>query len=85
LGIFGLFFMGAILGPIAWILGNRALKLIDSGSADPFQRPTAKAGRNFGIAATVVSVGVMWYMYQLCVMLGWFMGGALGAVVPSEM
>jgi hypothetical protein len=47
---------GPILGPIAWIMGNRALKAIDAGTANPSERVMVYAGRICGIVAAVSNV-----------------------------
>jgi len=59
LGILSLFCVGHILGPIAWIMGNRALYDIDTGRADPSERGTASAGRACAIVSTVLHYGVV--------------------------
>ena len=42
-----------ILGPVAWIMGNNALKTLDQyPQADQSQRGTVVAGRVIGIIAT---------------------------------
>ena len=45
-----------IMGPVAWIMGNKALAEIDSGAGDPSQRGLVNAGRICGIVGTVLIV-----------------------------
>jgi len=41
------------LGPVAWIMGNNAMKILNSFEADPSQRTNARAGQVCGIIGTV--------------------------------
>ena len=60
LGILSIFCFGIILGPIAWILGNNALK---SGYVDPSQAGQISAGRICGIIGTVLSIlSIIYYI-----------------------
>ncbi|HWB89811.1 MAG TPA: hypothetical protein VG872_11480 [Acidimicrobiia bacterium] len=52
LGIIGIFV--PILGPFAWVLGNKELRAIDSGRRAPENRSTANAARVLGIIGTVL-------------------------------
>jgi hypothetical protein len=52
LGLLALFFCN-VMGPFAWVAGNRELARIDAGLADPSKRGTVQAGRVLGIVATV--------------------------------
>ncbi len=45
-----------ILGPIAWVMGNKELAGIDAGSRPPQNRGTAQAGRILGIISTVLMI-----------------------------
>lgn len=56
MGILAFFCFGIILGPIAWVMGNSALKAIDSGLANPSERGTVSAGRICGIIATFLNI-----------------------------
>ncbi len=51
LGILGLACCG-LLGPIAWIMGNTAMREIDSSPGSYSNRGTVNAGRICGIVAT---------------------------------
>jgi hypothetical protein len=46
----------AIMGPIAWIMGQSDLKEIDRGAMDPSGRGTTQAGMILGIIGTVLLV-----------------------------
>ncbi len=60
LGIVSIFFLQIILGPIAWILGNNALK---TGMVDPAQAGQINTGRICGIIGTVLGVlGIIGYI-----------------------
>jgi len=55
-----------ILGPIAWVMGNNALRTIDTGQADPNERGTVAAGRICGIIGTVFLIlGVIYAILVL--------------------
>ncbi|GIV06064.1 MAG: hypothetical protein KatS3mg016_1639 [Fimbriimonadales bacterium] len=45
-----------ILGPVAWIMGNNALKELDQGFGDPNARGLVVAGRILGIIGTVLLI-----------------------------
>lgn len=45
-----------LLGPVAWIMGNNALKELDQGFGDPNARGLVVAGRILGIIGTVLLV-----------------------------
>lgn len=50
----------AIMGPIAWSMGNEELRRIDHGLAPPFGRSNANAGRICGIVGTaLLAVGLL--------------------------
>lgn len=53
LGILGLVIC-QVLGPFAWVMGNRELEAIDAGRRAPENRGTANAGRILGIVSTVL-------------------------------
>jgi hypothetical protein len=53
LGILGLV-VCQVLGPFAWVMGNRELEAIDAGRRPPENRGTANAGRVLGIVGTVL-------------------------------
>ncbi|HJS71468.1 MAG TPA: DUF4190 domain-containing protein [Acidimicrobiia bacterium] len=54
LGILAVLFQ--ILGPVAWIMGNKELAAIDAGRRSPENRGSAKVGKVIGIIMTVVLV-----------------------------
>lgn len=74
LGILGLVICG-ILGPFAWVMGNRELQAIDSGMRPPENRSTANAGRILGIIGTVLlGIGLLVFLF--------FIGlGVMGAFI----
>jgi hypothetical protein len=43
-----------ILGPFAWVMGNKEIQAIDAGRRPPENRGTANAGRILGIVGTVL-------------------------------
>ena len=45
-----------ILGPFAWVMGNKELAAIDAGRRAPENRGTAQAGRILGIISTVLII-----------------------------
>lgn len=49
-----------ILGPVAWIMGNNALR-----TADPSQTGTITAGRICGIGTVFLVIGVVWWILIL--------------------
>ena len=58
LGILGLV-LCQILGPFAWVMGNKEIAAIDAGQRAPENRGTAQAGRILGIIATaLMAIGV---------------------------
>ena len=45
-----------VLGPFAWVMGNKELAGIDAGQRAPENRGTAQAGRILGIISTVLLI-----------------------------
>lgn len=45
-----------LLGPVAWVMGNNALRELDQGFGDPNSRGLVVAGRILGIIGTVLLV-----------------------------
>ena len=45
-----------VLGPFAWIMGNKELAAIDAGQRAPENRGTAQAGKILGIISTVLLI-----------------------------
>ncbi len=63
LGILGIVICG-VLGPFAWVMGNRELQAIDSGMRPPENRSTANAGRILGIIGTVLlGIGFLFLLF----------------------
>ncbi len=57
-----------ILGPFAWVMGNKELAGIDAGLRPPQNRGTAQAGRILGIIATVLMIiGIGFLMFALAI------------------
>lgn len=56
LGVLSLVGFGCVTGIPAWIMGNIALKEIDSGMADPNERGLVQAGRILGMIATILAI-----------------------------
>jgi len=62
LGILGLV-LCQILGPFAWVMGNKELAAIDDGRRTPDNRGTAQAGKVLGIIATVLMIiGILFFV-----------------------
>jgi hypothetical protein len=60
LGILSLICFGIILGPIAWIMGQKAMREIDSEPSVTYtNRGSVNAGRICGIIATFVTIAVI--------------------------
>jgi uncharacterized membrane protein YjgN (DUF898 family) len=45
-----------LLGPVAWIMGNKALQELDQGFGDPNSRGLVVAGRILGIIGTALLI-----------------------------
>jgi hypothetical protein len=58
MGIISLFFMGYVLGPIAWIMGNSDLKEIRAGRMDPEGESATNTGRICGMIATILNIAM---------------------------
>jgi hypothetical protein len=57
-----------ILGPIAWVMGNKELAGIDAGLRPPQNRGTAQAGRILGIISTVLLIiGIAFLFFAIAV------------------
>jgi hypothetical protein len=57
-----------ILGPIAWVMGNKELAGIDAGLRPPQNRGTAQAGRILGIISTVLLIiGIVFLFFAIVV------------------
>lgn len=57
-----------ILGPIAWVMGNKELAGIDAGLRPPRNRGTAQAGRILGIISTVLLIiGIVFLFFALAI------------------
>ena len=61
----------SILGPFAWVMGNKAIQEIDANPGAYSNRGVVNAGRICGIIGTVLLVlGILWVI--LVVVLGVF-------------
>lgn len=72
LGILSLICCG-LLGPVAWIMGNNALRDIDAGLGNPNDRGLVVAGRILGIIGTVLMIlGIIAYgvIFLMAIMAG---------------
>jgi uncharacterized membrane protein YjgN (DUF898 family) len=57
-----------VLGPFAWVMGNKELAGIDAGRRAPENRGSAQAGRILGIISTVLMIiGVVLLLFLLVV------------------
>jgi hypothetical protein len=70
LGILSLVSCWCITGIPAWVMGNTALREIDSGYGDPNERGIVQAGRILGIIATCLSIAAMCFYLLLVVAIG---------------
>jgi uncharacterized membrane protein len=59
-----------LLGPVAWIMGNNALKELDQGFGDPNARGLVVAGRILGIIGTVLLVLSCVYVVLMFTLFG---------------
>jgi uncharacterized membrane protein len=59
-----------ILGPVAWIMGNNALKELDQGFGDPNARGLVVAGRILGIIGTVLLILGCIYVVLMFTLVG---------------
>lgn len=57
LGIISFFCFGIVLGPVAWVMGNSSLALIDSGQANPMERGNVAARRICGMLVALIAAG----------------------------
>ena len=63
MGIVSLFCFGIILGPVAWIQGNAALKSLDTYGDPTNQRSPVTTGRICGMIGTILSaLGLVGYL-----------------------
>jgi len=71
LGILSITGFGCFTGLPAWIMGNSALKEIDSGLADPNERGMVQAGRLIGMIMTILTfVGFCIWLIFVAGMIG---------------
>ena len=75
LGIAGIICL-PILAPIAWIMGNNGMALLNSGQGDETQRGNVNAGRICGIIGTVLMI--------VGAVVGMLFGGAIMAAVGAD-
>lgn len=70
LGILSIVLCG-LLGPVAWIMGNKDMAEIDAGRMDPTGRGMTQAGKICGIVGTVLVVlGVGLWVLMMIVGIG---------------
>jgi len=69
LGILSIVVCG-ILGPVAWIMGNKAIKEIDANPAAYSNRGNVQAGRIIGIVATCILAFVIVIYALIAVFIG---------------
>lgn len=81
LGILSVVGFGCLTGIPAWIMGNIAIKEIDSGQADPNERGIVQVGRIIGMVMTILTIlgFCLWvaFMFGLLALFG--LGAAAGA------
>lgn len=66
MGIVSLFCFGIILGPLAWIQGNAALKTLDAYGDPTNQRSPVTTGRICGMIGTILSaLGIVIYIVAI--------------------
>ena len=58
LGILSLVSCGCLTGIPAWVMGNTALRELDSGYGDPQERGLVQAGRILGIISTSLCIAL---------------------------
>ncbi len=76
LGILGLV-LCQVLGPFAWVMGNKEVAAIDAGRRPPENRGTAQAGKILGIISTVMlAVGVAFLAFFIIIAI---IGAASGS------
>ena len=69
LGILGLV-LCQVLGPFAWVMGNKEIAAIDAGERPPENRGTAQTGRILGIISTVLLLIGVAFGFIMLVILG---------------
>ncbi len=81
LGILSFVGFGCLTGIPAWIMGNIALKEIESGQADPSERQLVQVGRILGMIMTILTVvfGCCYIAFVAGVLGMIGIGGAVGA------
>lgn len=67
LGIISLVICG-LLGPVAWVMGNKEIEAIDAGRRPPENRQTANIGRILGmIASALIVLGILFFIVALAI------------------
>ncbi len=67
LGIVSLVICG-LLGPVAWVMGNKEIEAIDAGRRPPENRQTANIGRILGmIASALIVLGILFFIVALAI------------------
>ncbi len=76
LGILSLVMFGCLTGIPAWVMGNNALREIDSGMADPNERGMVVAGRILGMISTILAIlGAIFFALAFAGIIGLGMAG----------
>jgi len=75
LGILSLFGFGCLTGIPAWIVGNNAIREIDSRGGDPSDRTLAVVGKVIGMVTTLVTAGALLLVIAFPVVLTMFARG----------
>jgi uncharacterized membrane protein YjgN (DUF898 family) len=56
----------SILGPVAWFMGNKAVREIDANPGAYTNRGTVNAGRICGIIGTILLIlGIIWVIFAI--------------------
>ena len=77
LGILSLVGFGCLTGLPAWIMGNSALKEIESGQADPSERGLVQAGRIIGMIMSILTIlGILFFVLAMAGIVGLGVWGA---------
>ena len=59
-----------VLGPFAWVMGNKEIAAIDAGRRPPENRGTAQAGRILGIISTVLLLVGFGFLVVMLIFVG---------------
>ena len=73
-----------ILGPVAWIMGNNALKELEQGFGDPNSRGLVVGGRILGIIGTVLLVLSCIYVIFMFAFFGTIVFAFFGTIAATQ-